>query len=69
MTTCVITYDIDPNRPGLFAEYARNRGHCGADLIGYFARTRVRPPPPMASIRCPPWRNTRPIGPGWRPIR
>lgn len=41
MITCVITYDIDPNRRELFAQYARNWGECsprcGADLIGYFA--------------------------------
>lgn len=41
MITCVITYDIGPNRRELFAQYARNWGECsprcGADLIGYFA--------------------------------
>jgi len=41
MLTCVITYDIDPNRRALFEEYARNWGQaiprCGAELIGYFA--------------------------------
>lgn len=41
MITCVITYDIDPNRQELFAQYARNWGacspRCGADLIGYYA--------------------------------
>ncbi|SMG10571.1 MULTISPECIES: NIPSNAP family protein [unclassified Paracoccus (in: a-proteobacteria)] len=41
MITCVITYDIDPNRRELFDQYARNWGECsprcGADLIGYFA--------------------------------
>lgn len=41
MITCVITYEIDPNRQELFAEYARNWGQCiprcGANLIGYFA--------------------------------
>lgn len=41
MITCVITYDIDPNRRELFDEYARNWGRCiprcGADLVGYFA--------------------------------
>ena len=40
MITCVITYDIDPNRRELFTEYARNWGQCiprcGADLMGYF---------------------------------
>lgn len=40
MITCVITYDIDPNRRELFDQYARNWGECiprcGADLIGYF---------------------------------
>lgn len=41
MLTCIIRYDIDPTRPELFQEYARNWGQaiprCGADLIGYFA--------------------------------
>ncbi|GHD05341.1 NIPSNAP family protein [Tianweitania populi] len=41
MITCVITYEIDPNRRELFEIYARNWGQCiprcGADLIGYFA--------------------------------
>jgi hypothetical protein len=41
MITCVITYEIDPNRRELFDTYARNWGQCiprgGADLIGYFA--------------------------------
>lgn len=41
MITCVITYDIDPNRRALFEQYARNWGECsprcGANLIGYFA--------------------------------
>lgn len=36
----MITYDIDPNRRELFAQYARNWGECiprsSADLIGYF---------------------------------
>ncbi len=40
MITCFIRYEIDPARPELFAEYARNWGQaiprCGADLIGYF---------------------------------
>jgi hypothetical protein len=41
MITCIITYDIDPNRRDLFERYARNWGQCtercGATLIGYFA--------------------------------
>lgn len=41
MLTCIIRYEIDPARPELFTEYARNWGQaiprCGADLIGYFA--------------------------------
>lgn len=41
MITCVITYDIDPNRRELFEQYAGNWGECiprcGANLIGYFA--------------------------------
>ena len=41
MITCVITYDIDPNRRELFSQYARVWGECiprcGADLFGYFA--------------------------------
>ncbi|UXN75303.1 NIPSNAP family protein [Devosia sp. A8/3-2] len=41
MITCIITYDIDPNRRELFEQYAQNWGQCaprcGADLIGYFA--------------------------------
>ncbi|MGD2132635.1 MAG: NIPSNAP family protein [Maricaulaceae bacterium] len=41
MITCVITYDIDPNRREAFETYARNWGQaiprCGADLVGYFA--------------------------------
>ena len=41
MITCVITYEIDPNRRELFEAYARNWGQCiprcGAELIGYFA--------------------------------
>lgn len=41
MITCVITYDIDPNRREPFAQYARNWGECrprcGADLISDFA--------------------------------
>lgn len=41
MLTCIIRYDIDPTRPEMFQEYARNWGQaiprCGADLIGYFA--------------------------------
>lgn len=41
MLTCIIRYHIDPARPELFAEYARNWGQaiprCGADLVGYFA--------------------------------
>lgn len=41
MLTCIIRYEIDPTRPELFHEYARNWGQaiprCGADLIGYFA--------------------------------
>ncbi|MEL7257823.1 MAG: NIPSNAP family protein [Pseudomonadota bacterium] len=41
MLTCVIEYDIDPNNPEAFAQYAQAWGQaiprCGADLIGYFA--------------------------------
>ncbi|MDT1064298.1 NIPSNAP family protein [Paracoccus sp. CPCC 101403] len=41
MITCIITYDIDPNRRELFDEYARNWGQAiprsGADLFGYFS--------------------------------
>lgn len=41
MITCVITYDINPNRCEMFEQYARNWGECiprcGAELIGYFA--------------------------------
>lgn len=41
MLTCVIRYEIDPNRRELFGQYARTWGQCiprnGADLIGYFA--------------------------------
>lgn len=41
MITCIITYDIDPNRRELFDTYARTWGQCiprcGADLIGYFS--------------------------------
>ena len=41
MLTCIIEYDIDPNKPEAFAQYARSWGQaiprCGADLIGYFA--------------------------------
>ncbi len=41
MITCVITYDIDPNRRELFDHYAQTWGQCiprcGADLLGYFA--------------------------------
>lgn len=41
MITCIITYDIDPNRRELFDQYARTWGQaiprCGADLFGYFA--------------------------------
>jgi hypothetical protein len=41
MITCIITYDIDPNRRGMFEQYARTWGQCtercGATLIGYFA--------------------------------
>lgn len=41
MITCFITYQIDPFRKDLFAQYARAWGEaiprCGADLFGYFA--------------------------------
>ncbi|PHR61151.1 MAG: NIPSNAP family protein [Robiginitomaculum sp.] len=41
MITCFITYEIDPFKKHLFAQYAKNWGQaiprCGADLIGYFA--------------------------------
>ena len=41
MITCIITYDIDPNRRELFDQYAQTWGQCiprcGADLVGYFA--------------------------------
>lgn len=41
MITCIIRYDIDPNRREAFEAYARNWGQaiprCGADLVGYFA--------------------------------
>ncbi|NVO29486.1 NIPSNAP family protein [Donghicola sp. C2-DW-16] len=41
MITCIITYDIDPNRRELFDQYAQTWGacipRCGADLVGYFA--------------------------------
>ncbi len=41
MITCVITYEIDPNRRELFDSYAQRWGQCiprnGADLFGYFA--------------------------------
>jgi len=41
MLTCVIEYEIDPNNPEAFAQYAQTWGQaiprCGADLIGYFA--------------------------------
>lgn len=41
MITCIITYDIDPNRRELFDQYAPTWGQCiprcGAELIGYFA--------------------------------
>ena len=41
MITCVIRYELDPNKVNAFAEYARNWGQaiprCGADLLGYFA--------------------------------
>jgi hypothetical protein len=40
LITCFIRYEIDPARPELFADYARNWGQaiprCGADLVGYF---------------------------------
>jgi len=41
MLTCVIRYQIDPNKKALFEQYARNWGQaiprCGANLIGYYA--------------------------------
>ncbi|MCK0166008.1 NIPSNAP family protein [Jannaschia sp. S6380] len=41
MITCIIRYDIDPNRRDLFERYAHNWGkaipRCGARLTGYFA--------------------------------
>lgn len=41
MLTCIIRYQIDPNKKPQFEEYARTWGQaiprCGADLIGYFA--------------------------------
>ncbi|MGB0505061.1 MAG: NIPSNAP family protein [Pikeienuella sp.] len=41
MLTCIIRYQIDPNKKAQFQEYARNWGQaiprCGADLIGYYA--------------------------------
>ncbi|WP_338549475.1 NIPSNAP family protein [Roseovarius phycicola] len=41
MLTCIIEYDINPNNPDAFAQYARNWGQaiprCGANLVGYFA--------------------------------
>ena len=41
MLTCVIRYQIDPNRREAFAQYAQTWGQCiprcGADLIGYYA--------------------------------
>lgn len=39
--TCVIRYQIDPNKKALFEQYARNWGQaiprCGANLVGYYA--------------------------------
>ena len=39
--TCVITYEIEPNKKAAFEQYAQNWGkvipQCGADLIGYYA--------------------------------
>lgn len=41
MLTCIIRYQIDPNKREQFTQYARNWGQaiprCGADLIGYYA--------------------------------
>ncbi len=41
MLTCIIKYQIDPNKREQFRQYARNWGQaiprCGADLVGYFA--------------------------------
>lgn len=41
MLTCVIRYQIDPNKRAQFVQYAQNWGQaiprCGADLIGYYA--------------------------------
>lgn len=40
MITCIITYEIDPNKKALFDLYAQNWGkcipRCGANLVGYF---------------------------------
>ncbi|GAA6208983.1 NIPSNAP family protein [Cognatishimia sp. WU-CL00825] len=40
MLTCIIRYQIDPNKQDQFAQYARNWGQAiprnGADLIGYY---------------------------------
>ena len=41
MLTCVIRYQIDPNKKALFEQYARNWGQAiprsGANLVGYYA--------------------------------
>lgn len=41
MLTCIIRYEIDPNKHDAFRQYARNWGQaiprCGADLVGYYA--------------------------------
>lgn len=41
MLTCVIRYQIDPNKKSQFEQYAQNWGQaiprCGADLVGYYA--------------------------------
>ncbi len=41
MITCFIRYELDPNKPEAFAQYARNWGEAiprnGAELVGYFA--------------------------------
>ncbi|MBD3665852.1 NIPSNAP family protein [Sulfitobacter aestuariivivens] len=41
MLTCIIRYQIDPNKHAAFDRYAQNWGQaiprCGADLVGYYA--------------------------------
>lgn len=47
MITCFIQYQIDPTKKAQFEQYAQNWGQaiprCGADLVGYFAPTKVLP--------------------------